>query len=86
MLFFIFFIELCLILYHFKYSFAFLSLKSAAKSIRVLFGNNKLDSFCASPLGKAVKITSMICKYSFLNLLIFGRFIFFRGHLLIKFI
>ena len=35
--------ELCLILYHFKYSFAFLSLKSAAKSIRVLFGNNKLE-------------------------------------------
>ena len=60
---------LCFCLYHFKYSDSFSNLKSAAKSIKVIFFVKCFDMSCASPLGNAVKTTSTSVN-SFLSNLI----------------
>ena len=73
-LFLIKFTALCFCLYHFKYSDPFSNLKSAAKSINVIFFVKCFDISCASPLGNAVKTTSISFKSFLLNLIIFGNF------------
>ena len=71
-------IDLCFCLYHFKYSDALSSLKSAARSISVFFSKRWLDISCASPFGRAVKITSTSLRYTLLNFVIFGNFLKFN--------
>ena len=58
-----------------KNSEALSSLKSAAKSINMLFSNKKLEIFWDSPFGKAVNITSTFFKNFLLNLTILGSFL-----------
>ena len=54
----------------------FSSLKSAAKSINVLFLFRCLEISCASPFGRAVKIISTFFNNFLLNLIILGNFLF----------
>ena len=63
MLYLIFEFDLCLILFHLKYSFEDLSLKSADKSISTLWGSNFFEIFCASPFGNAVNIILTSFKF-----------------------
>ena len=74
MLFLIKFTALCFCLYHLKYSDLFSNLKSAAKSIKVIFFVKCFEISCASPLGNAVKTISTSFKSFLLNLIIFGNF------------
>ena len=62
MLFLILDFDLWFILYHFKYSDAFLSLKSAERSINIFFDDILFDIFWASPFGRAVNTTSTSFK------------------------
>ena len=76
MLFFISLTARCFCLYHFLYSEAFSSLKSAAKSIKIFLLLRCLDISWASPFGRAVKITSTSFNKSLLNFLILGNLYF----------
>ena len=59
----------------FRYSDPFSNLKSAAKSINVTFLVKYFEISWASPLGNAVKITSISLKRFLLNLIILGNFL-----------